>query len=370
MTRRMMRGTDVAVVGAGIAGLSTAHALAERGASGDGVRARPARRGSVRRGVADLPPCARRSPAGGVRVRGARGWRDWEERFGRELLSRDGVVALGPEADRRLRVIHETGGVRAHAIDRAELAERLPPLGQYDGYAMLDEDGGVLRVRAAVEALSGAAGCARLRRGPLGARDAERYGRGARRRRDGRARARRALRGRRHGGAGPRRRPAAADPPPALTCVSPSACATSRPRSWRACSTMAVPSASPPPTATRCRATPPTPSGSARRRPTRTAASSTRPPSRPSPGASSATSPRHSRPRDRALRRPPLPGSELPWSPDGIAVWELGGLVVLAGNNLFKHAPALGRAPAGAALGYGLEPILHPEAKLGMQRQA
>ena len=33
MTRRMMRGTDVAVVGAGIAGLSTAHALAERGAS-------------------------------------------------------------------------------------------------------------------------------------------------------------------------------------------------------------------------------------------------------------------------------------------------------------------------------------------------
>ena len=54
---------------------------------------------------------------------------------------------------------------------------------------------------------------------------------------------------------------------------------------------------------------------------------------------------------------------ELPWSPDGIAVWELGGMVVLAGNNLFKHAPALGRALAGAALGDGLEPILHPEAE-------
>ena len=43
---------------------------------------------------------------------------------------------------------------------------------------------------------------------------------------------------------------------------------------------------------------------------------------------------------------------------------------MLAGNNLFKHAPALGRALAGAALGDGLEPILHPEAKLGMPLQA
>ena len=46
-----------------------------------------------------------------------------------ELLARDGVVALGPEAERRFWVIHEAGGVRARAIDPAELAERLPPLG-------------------------------------------------------------------------------------------------------------------------------------------------------------------------------------------------------------------------------------------------
>jgi sarcosine oxidase len=61
--------------------------------------------------------------------------------------------------------------------------------------------------------------------------------------------------------------------------------------------------------------------------------------------------------------------TELPWSTDGIAVWELAGLVVLAGNNLFKHAPALGRALAAAALGDGLKEILHPEAKLGMELQ-
>ena len=35
--------------------------------------------------------------------------------------------------------------------------------------------------------------------------------------------------------------------------------------------------------------------------------------------------------------------TELPWSHDGLAVWERDALLVLAGNNLFKHAPALGR---------------------------
>ena len=62
--------------------------------------------------------------------------------------------------------------------------------------------------------------------------------------------------------------------------------------------------------------------------------------------------------------------TELPWSTDGIAVWQLGGLLVVAGNNLFKHAPALGRAVAAAALGEELAPMLRPEAKLGAERPA
>ena len=57
--------------------------------------------------------------------------------------------------------------------------------------------------------------------------------------------------------------------------------------------------------------------------------------------------------------------TELPWSPDGFAAWELGGLLILAGNHLFKHAPAVGRELARAALGEGLAPSLHPEARLG-----
>jgi sarcosine oxidase len=56
--------------------------------------------------------------------------------------------------------------------------------------------------------------------------------------------------------------------------------------------------------------------------------------------------------------------TELPWSPDGLALWELGGLLVFAGNHLFKHAPALGRSLAGAALD-GVPDLLRPEAQLG-----
>ena len=60
--------------------------------------------------------------------------------------------------------------------------------------------------------------------------------------------------------------------------------------------------------------------------------------------------------------------TELPWGPDAFAVWEADGLVFVAGHNLFKQAPALGRALAGAALGEGSARELGPEARLGAPR--
>jgi sarcosine oxidase len=57
--------------------------------------------------------------------------------------------------------------------------------------------------------------------------------------------------------------------------------------------------------------------------------------------------------------------TELPWSHDAFAAWEHDGVTFAAGNNLFKHAPALGQALARAVLGEGLRPELHPEARLG-----
>ena len=61
--------------------------------------------------------------------------------------------------------------------------------------------------------------------------------------------------------------------------------------------------------------------------------------------------------------------TDLPWSEDGVAVWEAGAILFLAGHNLFKQAPSLGRALARAAIGEGLAAELEPGARLGEPQQ-
>src|ERR1700742_1821988 len=104
---------DVAVVGGGIIGLAAAYALTQRGATvtlyergvpgngQSGGESRIFRHAHDDRRLVELACEARRY------------WREWEERFGRELLSRDGVVALGPAGLRRLEAMRRAG-VRAH----------------------------------------------------------------------------------------------------------------------------------------------------------------------------------------------------------------------------------------------------------------
>ena len=58
--------------------------------------------------------------------------------------------------------------------------------------------------------------------------------------------------------------------------------------------------------------------------------------------------------------------TELPWSDDAIAVWEADHILFVAGHNLFKHAPALGRAIGRAALGEPLAVALRPQSTLGL----
>jgi glycine/D-amino acid oxidase-like deaminating enzyme len=358
---------DVGVVGAGIVGLATAYALTEAGATvavyergvpgngQSGGESRIFRHAHDDRRLVDFACEARRA------------WREWEERFGQELLSRDGVVALGPAGLRRLDAMRGAG-VRAGQIDHAELAERLPLLAEPDARAVLDEDGGAIRARATIAALIEALRerfvfdeILSVRPTPAGTVEVRAGGTTTEHGRvvvcAGRGTAALAR------GAGlplPLRQAAhvrltfavRVEPPERAACLLDSSEAFGEigaygdPLPGNAAYAVGIDD------------TPIHDDGSVIEA-----------------GGLAAIAARTTAYVERALPGlDPLPidvrhcwVTELPWSPDGFAVWEVGGLLILAGNHLFKHAPALGRALARAALGEGLAPSLHPEAKLGAE---
>ncbi len=358
---------DISVVGAGIVGLSTAYSLLERGTAvrvyevGRPGNGQSGGEGRIFRHAHDDPRLARFAV-------GSRAiWREWQERLGVELVSDDGVVALGPPVERRLPVLDEVGGVRARAIDAAEVAERLPLLAGYSGPAMLDEDGGAIRTSAAIEALAGALGESVVTDEVIAIRPTG----------DGRAEVQAggsrftysrvvvcAGRGTpqlaRGVGLSLPVRPAAhvrctfavrGDPPPLLACLQDGS------GDFGETGTYATPAPGNRRYAVGLSQTVEVQGDG----------------SLFDPGGLAALG-------DRAATyvSEALPGldpqpldyrhcwvTELPWGPDGVAVWEADAMLFVAGHNLFKQAPALGRALASAALGDGLPGILRPEAKLG-----
>ena len=357
--------SDVAVVGAGIVGLSTAHALNrrgvrvtvyERGVPGNGQSGGDSR--IFRHAHADP-----RLVSLALRSRGL--WREWEQESGRELVTGDGVVSVGPDVRRRGELMRR-GGAAARLIDAGELSKRLPLLARWEGDALLDEDGGVIRTRAAIAMLAGpladamvydevlsvaptSAGTVQVRAGGAtlehervvvcAGRDTASLARSA-------------------GLMVPVRQlahvrlafPVRGAPPSRLACLLESSGTFGEPSAY----------ADPLPGnhlyAVGVDETPVgadggliDPEGL-----TQIARRTTRYVARALPGLT---------PEPVQARHCWI--TELPWGHDAFAAWTNGGATFLVGHNLFKHAPALGQALAAQALGEAPGIPLRPEDRLG-----
>ena len=149
--------TEVAVVGAGITGLSVGYALLRRGVDfrvfeagvpGSGQSAGRTR--VFRHGHDD-----ERLVSLAVRTRVE--WEQLEEELGVRLLGRQGVLICGPNVAERAAAF-AAAGVPARLVGREGQTGALPVIAPPEDEALLDALGGSIDVRAAVDGLTAALG--------------------------------------------------------------------------------------------------------------------------------------------------------------------------------------------------------------------
>ncbi|MCD9153775.1 NAD(P)/FAD-dependent oxidoreductase [Aeromicrobium duanguangcaii] len=363
----MAVGANVAVVGAGIVGLATAYSLQKAGAAVTVYEVgRPG--GAQSAGDSRIFRHAHLDPRlTAFTTRSRRLYREWGDELGLELVSTGGAVALGPDVDQKLSGLAEVDGLDARRIDAAELAERLPLLAHYDGPALLDAGGGSINAAGAVERISARLGDAIVQDHVLTVRPTAsgtvevRTGTGRTEHDHVVVAAGRGTAAIAHGlGLSlPVHNSAqvrvtfrvAGEPPATLATLQDMSNAFGEPRVYAAAS------------ADRTRYG----VGIAEEVPVNDDGSSV------DPEVLDALA-------DRAVAyvRRALPGldptpvahihcwvTSLPWGEDGVGVWQHDGVSLVAGNNLFKQAPALGEALATAATGGALPESLLASSRLG-----
>ncbi|PVY28585.1 glycine/D-amino acid oxidase-like deaminating enzyme [Williamsia muralis] len=146
--------SDVAVIGAGIVGLSTAYALQRSGLSVTVYDSGPPGGGqSV--GASRLFRHAHDDPRMvDLAVEARTLWDRWSADLGTELISADGSIALGEVAAGRVDTLRSRPGMPVRHLSGDELRSLMPILASYDGPAVFDERAGAIRTQAAIGALA------------------------------------------------------------------------------------------------------------------------------------------------------------------------------------------------------------------------
>jgi len=148
---------DLVVVGAGIVGLSTALAAADRGLEvrcleaarpGAGQSAGRTRVFRHRHGEPEMVDLA---------VAAREAWTRWEERFGCELVGRDGVLMVNARLEEEAQRL-AAAGVAVREVGATQLRAALPAAGPLADAALLDVAGGPIHTDRAIAALAGAMG--------------------------------------------------------------------------------------------------------------------------------------------------------------------------------------------------------------------